>query len=163
MVFPLNAILPSSGTIVNIKNTNIITETDSLGNFRLENLKNGKYNIEIVGEGFEPKDTSIVINDNSVENFKLMFVSNCTVNGKVAEYEIKKGNPRLLILGGIAPVFYRGQEKFEKKYRVKYYDFGCDVPARECAVDYNKKIFEYLDRKYGKGWRKEVRNDVEGL
>jgi hypothetical protein len=163
MVFPLNLILPSSETIVNIENTNIITQTDSLGNFRLDNLKSGKYRIRIIGQGFEPKDTTIEINDNSIENLKLVFVSTCTVNGKVAEYEIKNGKQRLLILGGIVPIYYQGQENFEKKYNVKYFDFGCDVPAKECAVEYNKKIFEYLDRKYGKEWRREVRDDVEGL
>ena len=55
------------------------------------------------------------------------------------------------------------QDKFEKKYNIEYYDFGCTPPNEECVIQYNKTIFANLDKKYGRKWRKEVRKDVIGL
>jgi hypothetical protein len=159
----LSAILPSSETIIRINNSNKVTESDSLGFFHFDNLINGRYLIHIIGNGFKTKDTLVSIIDKSVDNLELLMISDCEINKQIAELDIKKGKPRLLIFGGEAPVVYFGQEKFEKKYNVDYFDYGCIIPAKECAIEYNKKIFEYLDSKFGKSWRKTVRKDIVGL
>ena len=65
--------------------------------------------------------------------------------------------------GGIAPVVYIHQNKFEKEFNIVYHEFGCVAPNHDCILKYNQVIFKYLDTKYGKRWRKEVRKDVIGL
>ena len=159
----LSGILPSINTIVKIDNSNIIVETDTLGNFNINNLSSGKYLVKIVGYDIKTIDTLITILNKSIESLDILVISNCEINGQIAEMDIKKHKPRLLIFGGISPVIYKGQEKFERKYHVKYYDYGDVVPDTDCAKEYNSRIFNYLDDKYGKTWRKEVRKDIVGL
>ncbi|MDN3587605.1 hypothetical protein QWY86_13065 [Pedobacter aquatilis] len=79
---------------------------------------------------------------------------------KLAQSDIKKGNIKFLIMGGFAPKHYKGENLFAKKYGIKYYQYGCVLPASISIVHYNKVVANYMDGKYGKGWRKEVRNDV---
>lgn len=82
---------------------------------------------------------------------------------KQANADIKKGKLKFLIQGGIAPTRVKGQEIFEQKYGVVYYDLGCVGPSDITINDYNKVIAIFMDRKFGKGWRKEVRKDVRGI
>ena len=162
IVIGLSSILPSTSTILQIENSNKLVETDSTGSFRFENLPSGTYLIKIVGSDFKTLDTLITLSNKSIDNLDLLIISNCEINSQIAEIDIKNHKPRLLIFGGIAPIIYWGQEKFEKKYKVKYYDYGDLLPNPDCAKDYNIRIFEYLDKKYGNKWRKEVRKDVVG-
>ncbi|MBO9672167.1 MAG: hypothetical protein J7577_01890 [Sphingobacteriaceae bacterium] len=82
---------------------------------------------------------------------------------KQANADIKKGKLKFLIQGGIASIYVKGQERFEQKYGVEYYDLGCVGPSDITVKDYNKVIANFMDRKYGKRWRKEVRKDVRGI
>jgi len=82
---------------------------------------------------------------------------------KLAMADVKAGNLKFLLRGGIVTTYKKGQEVFEKKYRLKYYDFGCIMPADISINDYNKTIAGYLDKKFGLSWRKEVRKDVVGI
>jgi len=79
---------------------------------------------------------------------------------KLAQTDISKGKIKFLIRGGFAPKHYEGEAVFEKKYKIKYYQFGCVLPESISIADYNKVVANYLDGNYGKGWRKEVRKDV---
>ncbi|WP_343524922.1 hypothetical protein [Pedobacter sp.] len=82
---------------------------------------------------------------------------------KQANADIRKGQLKFLIHGGIASIHVKGQEIFERKYGLEYYDFGCIAPSDINIADYNKVIAAFMDRKYGKGWRKEVRKDIQGI
>lgn len=82
---------------------------------------------------------------------------------KQANADIKKGTLKFMIQGGIAPTRVKGQEIFEQKYGVAYYDLGCVGPSNMRIDAYNKVVGNFMDRKYGKGWRKEVRKDVRGI
>ena len=82
---------------------------------------------------------------------------------KLASADLKKGAVKFLIRGGIVSTRVKGQEVFEKKYNIHYYDFGCVMPSNISIEDYNKIVANYMDRKYGKGWRKEVRKDIQGI
>lgn len=136
---------------------------DSLGNYKLDHLKSGHYIIKELSYNKTPKEYNIELIDKSIEDFNLTIIADCEVNQEIAEIDIKFNKPRLLIIGGIAPVIYKNQEKFQKKYKIEYFDFGCVSPDEECIKLYNKFIFKYLDTKFGQKWRKEVRKDVVGL
>nr|WKN38233.1 hypothetical protein K4G66_05905 [Tunicatimonas sp. TK19036] len=136
---------------------------DTLGIFRFDDLMPGDYKIKIHGLGYSTLDTLVSLRDESINDLQLTIVADCEVSRKMAELDIKNGKPNLLLIGGIAPVVYMDQYKFEDKYDVEYKDYGCTPPAQECVEQYNERIFEYLDSRYGKSWRKKVRKDVIGL
>lgn len=82
---------------------------------------------------------------------------------KLANTDLKNGSVKFLLRGGIVSTYVKGQEVFEKKYGIVYRDFGCVMPANISIEDYNKVVASFMDKKYGKGWRKEVRRDVQGI
>lgn len=82
---------------------------------------------------------------------------------KQANADIKNGKLKLLIQGGIVATRVKGQERFERKYSVVYFDMGCVGPSDIRIEDYNKVVACFMDKKYGKAWRKEVRKDVQGI
>jgi hypothetical protein len=156
LIKPKNAIIELSPNL-------LITDIDSLGNYKFENLKSGIYKIKVLNFNIQPQEITVELKDKSITDFNLVFTSDCEVNKEIAEIDIEKKKPRLLLIGSIAPITYKNQGVFEKKYNIKYYDFGCTSPSEECAIQYNKTIFDYLDKIYGRKWRKEVRKDVIGL
>jgi hypothetical protein len=82
-------------------------------------------------------------------------------NESVAQQDIADGKPRLLLQGGMAPVRRAGDAAVEKQFNVAYHDFGCVRPAEDrCLKEYSQVVFAYLDKKYGKAWRTQVRKDV---
>ncbi len=80
-----------------------------------------------------------------------------------ARNDLKNKKVCFVIQGGIAPIYVVGQEAFEKKYKVSYFDLGCLMPSTLCIEHYNEEVAKYLDQIYGKSWRKEVRKDVKGV
>ncbi|SIS46409.1 hypothetical protein SAMN05421766_1028 [Zobellia uliginosa] len=94
---------------------------------------------------------------------QLTFITDKQKAEEMAEMDIKNGMPFLLLAGGIAPTIIATDPKFEKDYKIYFYEFGCTGPENELIIAYNKVIFEHLNREFGKKWRKEVRNDVVGL
>ena len=67
--------------------------------------------------------------------------------------------------GAFSSLLTKKDHRFEKKYHLFYYnDGGCtDKPAEDCIIIYNKEIELYLDKKYGKKWRKKVNKGISGL
>ena len=142
-------------------------QSDSLGNFTIPNLPNGRQTLRFSAAGFNNKDTTILISNSDIKNFKLTVYTDCSsfphFSEATAQKDIADRKPRLLLFGSIAPVYYVGQDKFEKKYKVYYYDFGCTPDYDECMLAYNRIVFAYLDKMFGDKWRKEVRQDVIGF
>ncbi len=141
-----------------------LTIADSLGNFRIEYLEpNKKYVIEISAFGYG-KQKFDVETKSGINNLTFELKADCKYNAEQAESDWKNGKPKLLLFGSIAPIGNTSSDnRFEKKFRIKYYDFGCEPPIDECIKIYNQRIFELMDEKYGKVWRKKVRTDVEYL
>lgn len=85
-----------------------------------------------------------------------------TIESALADLE--KGTADLILVGGIAPIVYTGQERFKEKYGIGYNDFG-DLPAcsEEEMIAYNAVLFSWLYDHYGLEWLNYVRSDVEGL
>jgi len=81
----------------------------------------------------------------------------------LAKMDIGRKQIKFLLRGGIVSTHVKGQEVFEEKFGITYADFGCIMPVNLSIADYNKTIASYLDQRYGKSWRKEVRKDVIGI
>ena len=96
-------------------------------------------------------------------NIYLSLTNACEVGRKLAEKDINENKPKLLLVGGIAPMVFANQKMFEEKYGISYHDYGDVYPHLDCITIYNKLIFEYLDNQFGPQWRNEVRKDVVGL
>ena len=84
-------------------------------------------------------------------------------NKEKALAEINNKTPKLVIVGGIVRAARPGDAKFAKKYKIQFIDTGCAIENSDCIAAYNKATFAFLDRKYGKKWRKQVRQDLLGL
>ncbi|WP_342644708.1 carboxypeptidase-like regulatory domain-containing protein [Mucilaginibacter sp. CSA2-8R] len=147
-------------TIFNGNNKALMTtNSDSLGRFTFRGLANGKYRLQ--NKHFRI-DTAVTVQDGPVDSFDII-LNVCEVDALQAQQDIQAGKAKLLLAGGYAPVYYQGQELFERKYKVSYHDYGCTPPNRKCIKEYNKTVFTYLDLKYGKQWRTQVRKDVVGF
>lgn len=79
---------------------------------------------------------------------------------ETAIYDVKNKKIQLLLKSGIAPKMYDNQDAFCKKYSVKYIELGCMGDSKACLRQYNRVMANYLDKKFGKKWRKDVREDV---
>lgn len=139
--------------------------TDSLGNFKFEHLDTGSYDLVIHGQPSLITLENIHLDSVSLEDFVVKINAlDDWVSKEIAAVDIEIKKPKLLLAGGISPIVYYDQHKFERKYHIEYYDYGdvITVPF-ELMKEYNKRIFEYLDFKYGTKWRQKVRPDVIGL
>jgi len=150
-------------TFIALYPNNLFIESDSSGNFKFEKLGQGTYTLEIDNYTSNYQKCEITITDKSISNYEIIIDVKCDIDNLTALADIKDRHPKLMLISGIAPMHIKGQENFEKKYEVKYHEFGCIAPIKTCVLMYNKVIFEYLDKKFGKKWRDDVRTDVLGL
>ncbi|NMD00077.1 MAG: hypothetical protein GYA62_10195 [Bacteroidales bacterium] len=94
---------------------------------------------------------------------KLTFVTTNEEAIELANNDIKKGIPFILLQSGIAPVVYTTDSIFESKFKAYYYELGCVGHDYELIKAYNFVIFDFLTDTYGKKWRREIRKDAIGL
>ncbi|WP_348744847.1 hypothetical protein [Tenacibaculum sp. 190524A05c] len=141
-----------------------MTMADSLGFFRIKNLKPNKiYEIQISVSGYNNHTFKIKTNE-GITKTTLTIDTDCEYSAEQAEKDWKNGRPKLLLFGSIVPTGNSQYDiKFEKSYGIEYFDFGCTPPTAECIKIYNERIFRFMDEKYGKKWRSKVRSDVEYL
>jgi hypothetical protein len=153
---------PSEEIMIIVKETKEKTFTDSLGNFTLLNLnKNKHYSLElrshIYGEiniEFETQSDNQI-----VKTFEI--VTNCDFDSETAKSDWKNKSAKLYLIGSIAPIANsKNDKKFEKKYNLKYFDFGCTPDLLECIIEYNKEILKLLELEYDEEWKTEIRKDV---
>lgn len=133
--------------------------TDGSGLFKVTGLPKGRYRLVNSALGI---DTPFSVPKQS-ENVLIVNVSSCSMGSEKAQKDIKSGKPMLLLSGGIAPVSTPKDDYFEKKYAIKYHDFGDSPQNAKCSAAYNKVVFAFLDKKFGKAWRRDARADVIGL
>ena len=141
-----------------------IVTSDKDGFFKIQNLiPNQLYNIKITGDGYDEHFFEIKTNE-TITKVNLTMETECEYSKEQAEKDWKNGNPKLLLVGSIAPIANsRSDKRFERNFGVKYLDFGCTPPIMDCILIYNQRIFEFLDNKYGSSWRNSVRSDVKYL
>ncbi|MBG8552668.1 FEKKY domain-containing protein [Hymenobacter guriensis] len=95
---------------------------------------------------------------------QLTFISaDCSKAGALAEKDIANQIPFLILRSGEAPVVYATDKGFENKFGVIYREEGCVGPNVDCIRLYNVRIFSYLEQKFGRSWRKDIRKDVVGF
>ena len=151
------------GTIMISRNKGY--KCDTLGNFTIYQLTSGQHKLTFSAVGYENKDTTITIRDTDINNLKWRIYTNCQkYSRETAIKNIQANNIVILFQSGIAPIVYTKDKDFKKKYSVIFLDFGCVVSEyHECLVAYNRTIFQYLDKKYGMKWRREIRKDAIGF
>ena len=137
---------------------------DEKGNFLIEFLEpNKEYEIIISSIGYEDQKFNVKTNDGiTYKTFELKV--DCFYSGEKAEVDWKNGNAQFLLNGSIAPIANtKADNRFEKKYNIEYYDFGCMITNYECIILYNKKMAELMDERFGQKWRKEARKGIIGI
>lgn len=98
------------------------------------------------GQFSNPTDEQVNVSGAS----KLIFVNSIIQAIDLANTDITKDTPFLLLQGGIAPVIYVGDTEFQNRFRIFYYDYGCTGPSEQIAIEYNRVMFKYLTQRYGK-------------
>lgn len=153
---------PGEEIMISVKETKEKTFTDSLGNFTLLNLnKNRHYSLElssqIYGKVYIEFETQ---SDNEIKK-TFEVVANCDFDSETAKNDWKNKSAKLYLIGSIAPIANsKNDKKFEKKYNLKYFDFGCTPAPLECIIEYNKEILKLLELEYAEEWKTEIRKDV---
>jgi len=94
---------------------------------------------------------------------KLVFADSLTQAIHLANSDIIKGTRFLLLKGGISPVVFASDPKFQEDYNIYYNESGCTGPREHLAIEYNRVMFKFLTQAYGKKWLKTVRKDILGL
>jgi hypothetical protein len=141
---------------------NIVYGVDSLGYFKIQTDNPSGVslsfstaevgNIQIGGLVFKEDETVVI-----------RLTADCAYS---ASKDIREGNIKLLlILNAFSPPPTKKDTAFEKKYHLTYYGYGdgCTGILTDCTDAYNREIAQYLDKKYGKQWRKEITQMVSGL
>lgn len=117
--------------------------------------------LAIVSYGQENLLSDEIINASGAN--KIEFADGDEEIQNLAKSDIEKQIPFLLLRGGMNQFVSHLDEKFEKKYKVYFYNYGCLAPSEKVESIYNEIIFEFLFFKYGKIWMKEIRRDIPGL
>ncbi len=144
--------------------------TDFSGKFFFTNLQKGLYNIQINTAGYNQIDTLITLESSSKIVYKLTPDTTVGIiylspnNKKGAMVDIQNNSLKVFLPGGVFGVpTFASDTIFEKKYNIKLIHLGCVRTSGDNFAEYNQTIFEYLDKKQGETWRKEIRQDVIGL
>ena len=153
--------------------------TDSTGCFRIKGLEAGTYHLKAEYVGLAPCDTVITLPSQHNDTLRMVlplwydYISKYDCSPELSEENILKGHPKLRL------VIPEGQEPkirthfFWKKYGVGYdafyllkkdgtLDCYLGVP-NHLLTAYNQVVFDYLDKKFGTSWRKEVPKGIFGL
>lgn len=92
--------------------------------------------------------------------------SSMAFNLKRAQRDIDSNTIHILFPGGFLgiPDFNNPKDTdFQDKYHVTFFAQGCIRSGLDNEDEYNRHIFKYLDKKYGKQWRAEIRDDAIAL
>lgn len=84
---------------------------------------------------------------------------------KGAKQDLRNGKPLILFPGGIVGRDFssKADQEFQSRYQVQFVSQGCIRFPGEDLAAYNEVIFQYLDKKYGIGWRNELGSDPIGF
>ena len=134
------------------------------GYFRIDKLNSGTYKLTFrVNNEYETIDTVVTISRESLSDLQLKLSKRpCDYD---ARRDINDSNLKILTSSGTSPrINNKGDNAFERKFKIKYVVLGDSRPESwNCLKKYNDAVYEFLDNRYGKKWRKTVRDDAIGL
>lgn len=140
----------------------LVGDTDSLGYFVLE--LDSANNIALDFSTLEVGNIGIGgLHFKKGEVLEISLMPDCLYS---SSKDIKQGKIKFLMaFNAFSPQLTKRDLAFEKKYKVEYYGYGegCTGIVMDCMETYNKAAAAFLDKKYGKSWRKEVNKGVPGL
>jgi hypothetical protein len=152
-----------------IKHDTIKTKTDIYGQYSFQGNPCKRLHLNFRSRDYRPFDI-----ENNFANPKLkgscqlkkvnmiQMYMNMSFDRAFALGNITNNNVFILLPGGIVGTEVLDSDTiFEYKYKIKYVSQGCIKFGDE--TEYNKTIFEFLDKTYGSAWRKEIREDAIGL
>ena len=135
------------------------TITDTLGGFGIDTIVPGRYSLRVAFIGYPADTDQVELEAGASLNRVIVLRARCKFDSVVASRDIRRGHPRILLHGGIAPAGYGPREMaMERRYGFSYWDFGDQtVNPFLCDQQYNRVVFRFLDGKYGTSWRDSVR------
>jgi hypothetical protein len=150
-----------------IDTINLKTDFDGKFNFHSNDINSYRLTTEYVG--FKNYDTLIKV----LAQYYILIILERNFypasqldgdNGERAKEHIKANIIRLVLPGSFAcPVLSPADTIFELNYALKYTCQGCIRYGNENYSEYNYFMAKFLDKKYGKRWRKYARKDIIGL
>ena len=130
---------------------------------------NGKIISKEILDKIDPKiidSIKIIKQAASIEKYgeKGKFVTIEIYSSKYVSENLNQNQKIIYVLGGIASIYTKEDIEFEKKYNIKYHDFGCIAPTNfeEYEVK-NKKVFDSLSKEFGENWQKEIKVSTMGF
>ena len=155
-------LIPTEEVLIEVVENRKSTFSDSTGNFTLNNLeKNKQYTLKLTSFQFGTSTINFKTENDTVMKKVFEIKANCDFDNGNAKIEWNNKTAKLYLIGSIAPrANSKADKKFEKKYNIRYYDFGCTPAPTECIIEYNKEILKLLEAEYGKEWKSEIRTDV---
>lgn len=150
--------------------------TDSTGCFRIEGLKAGTFHLKAEYVGLQACDTVVTLPSSSSDTLRLTlplwydYLLKYDCSPELSQANVRKGRPKVRLIIPEKQAKEIWKHPFWKKYGVSYdisyplqedgkLDCYLSVPAHLLAA-YNQVVFDWLDGKYGKSWRKEVPEGV---
>ena len=136
--------------------------SDSLGEFTVKNLENNKnYSFKINTVEFGTLKLSFKTSSENILNKTFELKPVCEFDSETAKADWKNKTAKLILIGSIAPTANsKSDKRFEKKYNIQYYDFGCVIPPLDCVIQYNETIMKLLEETFADNWKDKIRKDV---
>jgi hypothetical protein len=144
------------------KHRRFATVTDSLGAFKLTGVSPGSYALTARYILYHPyaRDITVAAGDTSLGIIVLR--GYCPHDSVTALADIARGKPQLIYNGGLAPLAHaQGDFAFEKRYGVQIVMLGDGEPElNQCLDRNNRVVLRFLDRRYGKKWRRAAASTI---
>lgn len=154
---PLNEVL-----IKVRQNHQLFALTDKFGFFKIDNIKKGKYVIEIeYYDGYDKFDSSVFVNDFSVKDITITLKTQCKFSKESALQSIRDGANKILIWDSLIGIRIHNklEEYILKHYHIEIYRCDSINTVSICAEEHNQVIFAYLDKTYGRSlWYAMIKN-----
>ncbi|MDR2919628.1 MAG: carboxypeptidase-like regulatory domain-containing protein [Tannerella sp.] len=166
---------PINGAYIQMKGQKKGYIADSSGIYKIDNLKPGKYKLRFTCVSCFDYDTTIIIQNNSIDSLNVvlpMWYYKKAFTSQAVKKEIESGYPALYVYtttNNLENIFV---DPFWEKYKIGYRIFEKDLiensrqffsAPQHVLIRFNQDIFNYLDKTYGKEWRKEAPIDILGL
>ena len=151
--------------------------TNSKGEFQINDLKFGTYQIQIVYNRLLKADTLIQLNRKRTkieieldDRYYLNYFDSVNIakhpfNEDIAKRDIENGEVKVLT-AGLQFLTSNQLDSVTIKYGFKYYPVaGClvDYYLTKAMEKYNKVVYDYLDKVNGQGWSDRISMDIKAL